>query len=354
MTHKLEVLKKLDLHLLEGTYEPVQEISSGKSSWAFYGIDRETNAAVFIKFLLFPRNEIEKARFENEVFILNYALSSRISSLPKILCDGSAEFGNVFYLVTERVDGLTLASWMDEFLICTDIGKRLEIFHRIASSVSRSYVPLFAEHRDLHPGNIILQEGEINWYELYSKDFFVKIIDWGQAYSRLLPMYEDSPDFSFVLYKNIGREFTASFYSAPPEVFSKPLGQQLINYDSWALGLLLYKILTNKDAFIFEGMGDYISAVTDGRIEVIARACKAILEQLDTPHAALLSEVFYRLIKVSPYERMNVQTIERVMWDLRIENFVPRDCHELHNYLLNPFDYEPAEGWRFSSRLEYD
>jgi serine/threonine protein kinase len=211
-----------------------------------------------------------------------------------------------------------------------------------------------AQHRDLHPGNIILQEGEIDWRARRSKDFFVKIIDWGQAYSAFLPMHDDSPDFSFILHKNIGREFTASFYSAPPEVFLKPLEQHLENYDSWALGLLLYKILTHKDAFVFEGIGDYVSAVINGQIEGIARARKAIVAQLETPHAALLSEVFYRLIKVNPHERMNVQIVERVMWDLRIENFVPRDHHELHSYLLNPSHYEPAEGWRFSSKPEYD
>lgn len=340
------------LDLLEGRYKIQQEVGLGKSSTCFFGVDIITGNEIFIKLLIFPRSKLEIARFRNEIkfFKKRAIFNDLIKKTPNHIADGEIFGGRVMYLVTERIHGTLLSDWIEQNISSAELFQRLKIAYRVFGATE--YQSLHFTHRDLHANNILLLNGDI---DLYSQvpDYKTIILDWGQSYCRVLYEYSESDDDDMVVIHNgIGKEITSSFYNIPPEIFSNwEVGSEYNKYDSWAMGLLLYKLLTGKDLFSFKHIGEYASSI--GKIANRVRLVRFELESIAGAAAPILSALISRLMSVDPENRMFIQEARFALWFIMVEEFRPDSFEEIHKFLDSPTHYTGVK-WKHFTVEEFD
>lgn len=349
---KINILDKLEIRTINKKYKYETPVSGGQSSWSFFGKNITTNEDVFIKFLIFPRSKTEISRFRHEAFALNLLCNLSSTATPKLIDHGEIYEGEVLYLVTEKVDGETLSNWLLKNINHATLEEKLHLFHRIVSAMSSC--TLFS-HRDLHPGNIIILNEDPDWHETIPKHE-IKIVDWGQSYNPTLAHYEDTPEFINHLAERIPKEITSSFYSTPPEVFTpwKDSAYHPAKHDAWSLGLLLYKMLTGNDAINFIGIGDYAKSLATKQLQrVISEKTWELKQRFDNENL-LLPRLFNGLATIDPAHRLSPGLTSRILWDIRIEGFRPKNEDEALSYLRNPYSFTPSQGWKFSFQQDYD
>jgi serine/threonine protein kinase len=208
---------------------------------------------------------------------------------------------------------------------------------------------MFVTHRDLHPGNIILLNEDI---DLHSKrpDYKTIILDWGQSYSRMHFEYsENDSDDMVTIHNGIGREITNSFYNLPPETFIdwEASGSEYNKYDSWAMGLLLYKLVTGKDLFSFKNIGEYAAA--QKRIEWEVKFGLFDLSAYAASAAPILSALIVRLLRKDPKDRIFIQEARHALWFILVEDFMPSDFGMIQRFLDAPNYFDEVEWKHFDS-----
>ena len=326
--------------LLEGRYRLQQEVTGGKSSTSFFGKDEATGLEVFVKLCIFPRSGLERARFKNEIAFLkrNNFYNMIIKKTPIYLSDGELFDGRIIYLVTERVHGTLLSDWFNQRDRVRSLKERLLIAYRVFGATE--HFDMQTIHRDLHVGNIILLDAEV---DLYSDipDFKTIVLDWGQSYSRAFYEYSESDDDDMVIiHQGIGKEVTNSFYNLPPETFIdwEKSGSEYAKYDSWAMGLLLYKLVSGKDLFTFKNIGEYASSIK--RIDsVVSMACAEVFREA-AEAGLILCAILRRLMCTRPSERMRIMDARFALWFILVEDFMPTDPQEISNFLESPAYFE--------------
>jgi len=126
------------------------------------------------------------------------------------------------YLVMEYIDGVPIDEFCDKHRLT--INERLDLFKEVCSAVHFAHKNLVV-HRDLKAQNIYVNRNGI-----------VKILDFGIA--KLLNSGERGISIVDTL---PGQKIWTPQYAAPEQVKSKPV---TIETDIYALGILLYRILT--------------------------------------------------------------------------------------------------------------
>lgn len=125
----------------------------------------------------------------------------------------------------EWVDGLPLDQWLDENPSLTP-GQTLNMFREIVSGVSFLH-DHGVIHRDLKPANIMV-----------TSEGTPKIVDFGLARMHQLGAIADSHS------ESVGSSGTLHFMA--PEQASNQAGARSMTVDVYALGLILYRLLTNE------------------------------------------------------------------------------------------------------------
>jgi serine/threonine protein kinase len=125
----------------------------------------------------------------------------------------------------EWVDGLPLDQWLDENPFLTQ-SQGLKVFREIVSGVSFLH-DHGVIHRDLKPANIIV-----------ASNGTPKIVDFGLARMHQLGAIADSRS------ESMGSSGTLHFMA--PEQASNRAGARSMTVDVYALGLMLYRLLTNE------------------------------------------------------------------------------------------------------------
>lgn len=349
----IQTLDSLGARTLEDSYRVVKSVAGGMGAHSFEGEDLKTGSKVFIKFLLFPRNDVDLAKFQNEIDALNYLGNHPVQTTPKFLTSGQLFDGDIRYFITTWTDGITLHDWIKNSLAAASFVQRLEVFHRVACAIS--YNGLYS-HRDLHPGNVILANAAPDWAGFRLPDPSTIIVDWGESFSGLVAGFHDAPEYATLLAARIPKQISGSFYCLPPEIFSPwSLGQHVAgNYDSWALGLLLYKLLTEKDLFAFPDIGSYAQASVSGNISSHLIRARNELFFSDIKNAKLLAALMSRLTTLDPTKRAAASWAGRVMFDILIEQIEFTSDDELQTYVRDPHNFKPEGGWRFSDWPDYD
>lgn len=341
------------ISLLEGRYRLQQEITGGKSSTSFFGKDEDTGREIFVKLCIFPRSSLERARFKNEIDFLkrHNFYNTIIKKTPDYISDGELFDGKVLYLVTERIHGTLLSDWFNDRDSVGILRDRLLVAYRVFGAAEHFFMG--TTHRDLHVGNIILLDEEV---DLYSDvpDFKTIVLDWGQSYCRAFYEYSESEDDDMVIIHNgIGKEVTNSFYNLPPETFIdwEKSGSEYAKYDSWAMGLLLYKLVTGKDLFAFRNIGEYASSIR--RIDsAVSFGCAEILRET-ADFGPILCAILRGLMCTNPYERMLIQNARFALWFILVEDFMPTNPHEISKFLESPTYYE-GRAWKHFKFEQYD
>src|SRR5581483_7471579 len=198
-------------------YVIVRDIHSSSRSHIYLALDGETNGLVAIKI---PSIDLRDNPAYLKRFLTEEWIARRINS-PHVLkpCPPSRR-RNYLYVVTEFVDGQTLAQWMIDNPK-PDLETVREIVEQIAKGL-RAFHRMEMLHQDLRPENIMID-----------KTVTVKIIDFGSV--RVSGVAEAAPSDDEIL----GTEqYTA------PEYFLGEGGSA--RSDMFSLGVIAYQMLTGR------------------------------------------------------------------------------------------------------------
>ncbi len=200
-----------------GAFRLLRELGRGGMGtvWLAERIDGEFSQQVAVKLIRPGWNPDEVlARFRAERQILAGLTHPNIAHL----IDGGVSADGRPWLALEYVDGIDLRQYCDRNHL--SLGARMQLFLTVCDAVSHAHAHLVV-HRDLKPSNLLVTAaGE------------VKLLDFGIAKLLAAPAAEVSSV----------RMFTPE-YAAPEQVRGEAV---TVAVDVYALGLLLYELLTGR------------------------------------------------------------------------------------------------------------
>jgi Tol biopolymer transport system component len=170
-------------------------------------------------------------RFKQERQILARLAHPNIARL----LDGGSTAGGVPYLVMEFIEGEPITAWCQRHSLSLE--QRLRLFLKVCDGVSFAHRNLVV-HRDLKPGNILV-----------TADGVPKLLDFGIA--KLLDSDSHAAASTF------GTHAMTPEYAAPEQVRGDPVTNAV---DVYALGLVLYEMLTGQQAQIIPDSAPHIVA----------------------------------------------------------------------------------------------
>lgn len=213
-----------------GAYHVVRQVGIGGMGAVYeaYRADDQFEKRVAIKFLRRSvESDLAMRRFRYERQILANLSHPNIAAL----LDGGVTPDGQPYFVMEFVDGVPITSWCDTHRL--DIRRRLVLFLQVCAAVQHAHQNLVV-HRDLKPGNVLV-----------TTDGTVKLLDFGIA--KLL-REEEGPD-QLPATRGGARIFTPE-YASPEQVRGLPVSTAS---DVYALGVLLFEMLTGRRPFNLQG-----------------------------------------------------------------------------------------------------
>jgi len=140
------------------------------------------------------------------------------------LLDGGSTPEGVPYLVMEYIEGEPITAWCERQSL--GVEERLRLFLRVCEGVDFAHRDLVV-HRDLKPANILV-----------TKDGTPKLLDFGIA--KLLDPGAENEAATLT-----GLQVMTPDYASPEQVRAEPVSTAA---DVYALGLILYELLTGKKA----------------------------------------------------------------------------------------------------------
>src|SRR5438045_912736 len=247
-----------------GPYEVLSAIGVGGMGEVYRARDTRLSRDVALKTLpsLFAADPDRLSRFQREAQVL--------ASLnhPHIAAIYGLEEVNPNALVMELVDGPTLAERIAQGPI--PIEEALPIARQIAEALEYAHESGII-HRDLKPANIKL-----------TPDGEVKVLDFGLAKA----MNEDaksnamsnSPTLSLAA-TQAGIILGTAAYMSPEQAKGKAVDRRA---DIWAFGVVLYEMLSGKQAFVGETVSDTIAGVLRSEPEWNALPAEIPLDRKST------------------------------------------------------------------------
>ena len=211
-----------------GAYRITEEIARGGMGNVFRAVrdDDEYQKQVAIKLI---RSDMDKdivaQRFRAERQILANLEHPNIGHL----IDGGRSEEGTPYLVMEYVDGLPIDEYCETHAL--PISERLKLFRAVCSAVHFAHQRLVV-HRDLKPSNILVDAKAQ-----------VKLLDFGIA-KLLDPTVVDGNGQS-IANPTVANAMTPA-YASPEQIKGEPITTAS---DVYALGVLLYRLLTGKSPY---------------------------------------------------------------------------------------------------------
>ena len=254
----IRLLRKINLDKIED-YTLKEVLGGGKASLTL--LYENNNEKIVIKMLIAPRNEFELTYFQNEAEAFKSLQHyNGLCFVPKL----KIEFQQVpnypiYYFAIEYIDGESLSSRIEKMPPPWHWRQAIELLHRIAVALGGCNIQYV--HRDIHPGNILLVENAI---EFNPHDFYVdpgvRILDFGCAKNQARYMYYGTLNED--KFRHIGAltSWSPEFIFNPEAVDSKQ--------DSWALGVLLFFLLTNTYPIPANNFGEYLKNIMDNNLDV--------------------------------------------------------------------------------------
>lgn len=176
-------------------------------------------------------NDVDLSRFHMERQILARLNHPHIASI----LDGGFTPEGMPYFVMEYIEGIPLTQYANKHGL--DLKARLKLIQQVCSAVHYANQNLII-HRDLKPGNILVRQ-----------DGTVKLLDFGIA--KLLE--KNDPYFSEVaaIETRTGMGMMTLQYASPEQYLSQQVSTAT---DVYALGLMLYELLTGQRAYQLKGL----------------------------------------------------------------------------------------------------
>jgi eukaryotic-like serine/threonine-protein kinase len=267
-----------------GSYEIRSAIGAGGMGEVYQAHDTKLGRDVAIKVLpeAFAHDPERLARFQREAKMLASLNHPNIATIY-----GLEQFGDTHYLVIELVPGDTLQQRVKRDGP-VPIEEALAIANQIAEALEAAHEKGII-HRDLKPANVKLTpEGK------------VKVLDFGLAKTfagdTSTEDMNNSPMLSMAATMQ-GVILGTAAYMSPEQAKGKAVDKRT---DIWAFGAVLYELLTGKQAFHGEDVGDILAAVvmkepafdalpsnTSPSIRVLLQRCLRKDRRQRTPDAAI-------------------------------------------------------------------
>jgi eukaryotic-like serine/threonine-protein kinase len=230
---------------LVGPYEILGQIGVGGMGEVYRARDTGLHRDVAIKVLPdeFAQDAERLARFEREARTLASLNHPGIATIHGLERTGTARA-----LVMEFVDGPTLADRIAEGPLPVD--EALAIVRQIADALEAAHDQGIV-HRDLKPANIKLRP-----------DGTVKVLDFGLAKtiepSGAVTGRSMSPTITTPAMTQAGTILGTAAYMSPEQAKGRGVDKRS---DVWALGCVLYELLTGRQAFDGEDVSETLASI---------------------------------------------------------------------------------------------
>jgi len=213
-----------------GRYRVIRQLGAGGMGSVYLGerADSEFHQQVAIKLVnsdLVSPNIIARMRGERQILAnLNHPNIAR-------LIDGGGTAEGLPYLVMEYIEGTRIDLYCSTRKL--DINGRLQLFKQVCSAVHAAHQQLII-HRDIKPSNILV-----------TTEGVPKLLDFGIA--KLLDANTRISDTALT---HINERMLTPEYASPEQIRGEPLSTAS---DVYALGILLYELLTGTRPYRFKG-----------------------------------------------------------------------------------------------------
>ncbi|NNF44873.1 MAG: protein kinase [Phycisphaerales bacterium] len=223
-----------------GEYDVQRVLGAGGMATVYAALQRQPRRTVAIKVMRSAANaKSAMHRFKREIEILGRLRHPYIAQVydAGIHVDDT---GSVPYFVMEYVPG---AKTIIEYATARELSlrDRVKLFIKVCAAVENGHLNKII-HRDLKPGNILIDENADP-----------KVIDFGVARATEFDLT------SSTMHTEEGRLIGTIQYMAPEQL--EPTRQNLdARCDVYALGILLYKLLTGRPPYDLKGMPVFTAA----------------------------------------------------------------------------------------------
>jgi serine/threonine-protein kinase len=286
--------------ILAGKYRVERVLAQGGMGIVVAAIHQQLDQRVALKFMLpsdAPR-EADYGRFMREA---KAAVRLRSEHVAKVLDVGTAETGSP-YIVMEYLDGRDLDVVLQEN---GPLSPELAVSYvlQACEAVAEAHA-LGIVHRDLKPANLFLTTRA-------DGTACVKVLDFG--ISKLL----DREDPIGSLTKTSAMMGTP-IYMAPEQIRSSKQVDR--RSDIWALGMILYELLTGRTAFVRDTLLELCSSIltdmpappTEVRADIPDGLSTAILRALEKEPAARFSDLAAFVDALAPFCTIGPESSARV------------------------------------------
>jgi serine/threonine protein phosphatase PrpC len=265
-------------------YRIVREVHASSRSHIYLAVDTESDALAIMKL---PSIDLRGDPAYLKRFMMEEWVARRINSAHVLKPCFQSRKRNYLYVVTEYIDGQTLAQWMIDNPkpdletirgIVEQIARGLQAFHRMEML-----------HQDLRPANIMID-----------RTGTVKIIDFGST--KVKGVVEATPSI------DTGDILGTAQYTAP-EYFIGESGSS--RSDIFSLGVITYQMLT--------GRLPYGAQVAKTRTKSQQRKLKYITALDDSREIpAWIDDVLRKAVHPDPYRRYD--ELSEYVFELRHPN----------------------------------
>ena len=222
-----------------GRYELVSLLGTGGMGEVYRALDTQLSRHVAIKFLSTDlANASARRRFQQEA-----QMASALNHPHILTVHEAGEVDGRQYLVTELVDGGTLADWAID-------GERtwrqvVTMLVGIADALATAHDAGIL-HRDVKPANILI-----------SKSGYAKLADFGLA-KLDAPSGTDAPTGGVAETTRTGVVLGTVAYMSPEQALGRPIDPRS---DIFSFGLVLYELLARRRAFAGKSDVDTLHAI---------------------------------------------------------------------------------------------
>ncbi|MCK4872419.1 MAG: tetratricopeptide repeat protein [Phycisphaerales bacterium] len=241
-------------------YDIIRSINAGGQGIIYEARQESTKRTVAVKLLLHGRyaDKLARRRFEREI---DLAASLNHPSIVAVFDSGTTEDGRM-YLVMRYVEGAALD--VVEAARELEVEATLQLFRKIAAAVNYAH-QRGVIHRDLKPSNVLIDaEGEPH------------LLDFGLAKTLDLSEAQQS------VHTQAGDFVGTLAYAAPEQVGGDPNAVD-VRSDVYALGVMLYEMLTAEHPYPIDGhLASIVRSITEQEAMRPSTKRREVDDELDT------------------------------------------------------------------------
>lgn len=281
-------------------YKILRELHANSRSHIYLVADQNTGAQLALKI---PSIDLREDPDYLKRFMMEEWIARRINNGHVLSAPPHVGKRNYLYVVTEYLEGRTLAQW-----IIDNPRPDIELVRSIVAQIIKGIRAIHRRemvHQDLRPENIMIDDAGT-----------IKIIDFGST--KVAGVMEAGPEFA-------GEQMLGTLQYAAPEYFSGELGTR--RSDFFSLGIIVYQMLTGKLPY-----GPHVSNARTKAQQRKLRYISARTYNEDVPN--WMDGALNKMLHVDPFKRY--ETLSEFFADLRSPNKSFADNRNLPLVKKNP------------------